>query len=482
MIEHKTKVTLDEGVVEALKASVRGQVILPGDADYEEACKVYNAMISRHPALLVRCVDVADVISAVNFAREQHLPLAVRGGAHNGPGLGTCDDGLVVDLARMKSVHVDPANKTIRAEGGCTWGDVDHAAHPFGLTVPSGFISTTGVGGLTLGGGIGYLTPQYGLTIDNLLGADMVLADGSFVTANAKENADLFWAVRGGGGNFGVVTSFLFQAHPVSTVYGGPIFWPLDQLHEVLPKWRDLILSEPENLNGWFGIAAVPPVPPFPEQYHLQTMCVVQWCYTGPLDQAEERFKAIRAWGTPAIDAAGPIPWPALQSMFDALYPPGYQWYWKTDFFTDLSDEAIDLHAKYAEHLPTPFSTMHLYPITGAVHKVGKDETAFSFREANFAEVIVGVSPDPADNERMIAWARDYWLAEHPHSAGGAYVNMMMDEGHDQVQAAYRENYARLAKVKAKYDPHNLFAINQNIKPSKATSSDASAKGNKRGK
>ncbi|HEX6797589.1 MAG TPA: FAD-binding oxidoreductase [Ktedonobacterales bacterium] len=460
-----TTVALAETAVQELKTRVRGEIIQPGDAGYEEARKVYNGMIDKRPAVIVRCVDAADVMSTVNFAREQGLALAVRGGGHNGPGLGTCDDGVVIDLSRMKGVRVDPVAKTVRVEGGCTWGDVDHATHAFGLATPSGFVSTTGVGGLTLGGGIGYLSPRYGLTLDNLLAADVVLADGSFVTASADEHPDLYWALRGGGGNFGVVTSFLFQLHPVSTVYGGPIFWPLDQATELLKFWRDYILSAPDDINGWFGFVTVPPAPIFPEQYHLQKMCVIVWCYTGPMDQAAERFSAIRAFGTPAIDAAGPIPWPALQSLFDALFPAGLQWYWKADFVNELSDQAIALHAKYAGQLPTPFSTMHLYPINRAVQRVGKNDTAFSFRDANFAEVIVGVDPDPANNDRMIEWARDYWLALHPYSAGGAYLNMIMDEGNDQVRAAYRDNYARLAQVKATYDPTNLFHVNQNIKP-----------------
>ncbi|HEY7778885.1 MAG TPA: FAD-binding oxidoreductase [Ktedonobacterales bacterium] len=465
MVSQPATVTLAEAAVDELKSRVRGDLIQPGDAGYEEARKVYNGMIDRHPALIVRCVDVADVISAVNFAREQGLTLAVRGGGHNGPGLGTCDDGVVIDLARMKGIRVDPAAKTVRVDGGCTWGEVDHATHPFGLATPSGFVSTTGVGGLTLGGGIGYLSPIYGLTIDNLLSVDMVLADGSFVTANADEHPDLFWAVRGGGGNFGVVTSFKFRLHPVSTVYGGPIFWPLDQLPELMAFWRDYIQSAPADINGWFGVVTVPPAPIFPEQFHLRKMCVIVWCDVGPLDQAAERFSAIRAFGAPAIDAAGPIPWPALQSLFDALFPSGLQWYWKADFFNELSDQTIALHKKYAEQLPTPFSTMHLYPINRAVHQVGADETAFGFRDANFAEVIVAVDPDPANNPRMIQWAKDYWLALHPYSAGGGYINMIMDEGEDQVKAAYRDNYARLARVKATYDPSNLFRVNQNIKP-----------------
>jgi Berberine and berberine like len=295
----------------------------------------------------------------------------------------------------------------------------------------------------------------------------VVLADGNFVTASASDHADLFWEVRGGGGNFGVVTSFLFQLHPISTVYGGPMLWPFERTRDVMKFWRDFILNAPENINGWFGLLTVPPAPPFPEQFHLQKMCAIVWCYSGALDQAEESFKPIRANIPSAVDFAGPIPWPVLQSLFDALYPKGLQWYWKTDFFTDLSDKAIDLHLKYGARLPTMLSGMHLYPINGAVHRIGKSETAFSFREANFAEVIVGVDPDPANNERMIGWARDYWLALHPHSAGGGYINMMMDEGTDTVKVAYRDNYARLAQIKERYDPGNLFHVNQNIKPAR---------------
>ena len=463
--KQQTTSRLTAAAVQDFASRLRGELIQPSDPTYDSARKVYNGMIDKHPALIARCTDVADVIAGVNFARDYELPLAVRGGGHNGPGLGVCDDGLVLDLSQMKGIRVDPATRTVRVEGGATWGAVDHATHPFGLATPSGFISSTGVGGLTLGGGIGYLARTYGLTIDNLLEVDVVLADGRFVTANAKENPDLFWAVRGGGGNFGVVTSFLFELHPISTVYGGPMIWPLEQASDLLKFWRDFITTAPQDINGWFAFITVPPAPPFPEQFHMKKMCAVVWCYTGPLDQAEERFKAIRTFGPPAVDFAGPIPWPALQSMFDALYPAGLQWYWKADFFRELNDQAIDLHVKYGAQLPTMHSTMHIYPINGAAHRVGPADTAFSFRDVNFAQVIVGVDPDPSQNARMIAWAKDYWLALHAHSAGGAYLNMVMDEGEDMVKAAYGNNYARLAQVKATYDPKNFFHVNQNIKP-----------------
>lgn len=456
---------LIESTTEELKTNLRGDLITPDDTSYDEARQVYNGMIDRRPALIAQCVDAADVMAAVNFGREHKLLLAVRGGGHNGAGLGTCDDGLVIDLSRMRGIQVDPARSTVRVEGGCTWGDVDQATHPFGLAVPTGFISTTGVGGLTLGGGLGYLTRRYGLTIDNLLGVDMVLADGRFVTANAEENSDLFWAVRGGGGNFGVVTSFLFKGQPVSTVYGGPIFWPIEQAVKVMRFWRDLILTGSEELNGWFGFHTVPPVDMFPQEHHLKKMAVITWCYTGDMDQAEQVFEPIRSIVPPAMDFAGPIPFPALQSMFDGLYPPGLQWYWNADFFTELNDEVIEMHVQHGTQLPTVHSTMHLYPINGAAQRVGQNDTAWSYREANFAQVIVGVDPDPANNERMTKWAKQYWQSMHPFSSGGAYVNMMMDEGEERVKAAYRNNYPRLAKIKAKYDPYNLFRVNQNIKP-----------------
>ena len=461
---------LGQDVVDRLASRMQGDLIRPGDEGYENARKVYNGMIDKRPAYIARCVNASDVITAVNFGREHDLLVAVRGGGHSGAGLGTCDDGLVIDLSGMRAVQVDPVRSEVLVEGGCTWSDVDQAGHPHGLAVPTGFISSTGVGGLTLGGGIGYLTRRYGLTIDNLLSVDIVLADGRLVTANAEENRDLFWAVRGGGGNFGIVTSFLFRGQPVGpTVYGGPMFWPLEHAAVVMRYWRDHVLSASEDLNGWFGFHTVPPVEMFPAEHHLKKMAVITWCYTGSLEQAEQVFEPIRRIAPAAMDFAGPIPFPALQSMFDGLYPPGLQWYWNADFFTELSDEAIDLHLHYANELPPAHSTMHLYPLTGAAQRVKQDETAWSYREAKFAQVIVGVDPDPANNPRTIAWSKEYWRNLHPYSAGGAYVNMMMDEGQERVRAAYRDNYPRLAQIKAKYDPQNLFQVNQNIQPTRTT-------------
>ena len=456
---------LDEKAIENFKANIRGGLIRPTDAEYDLARRVYNAMIDKHPRLISQCVNVADVITSVNFSRKHALPIAVRGGGHSGPGLSVCDDGLVVDLSRMRGIRVDPEKKTARVEAGCRWGDVDHATHVFGLATVSGIISTTGVSGLTLGGGHGYLTRKFGLTVDNLLSVDMVLSDGRFVKASHDENPDLFWAIRGGGGNFGIVTSFLFRLHPVSTVYAGPMFWPIEQAEDLLRWYRHFLPEASQDLYGFFAFLTVPPAPHFPESLHGRKVCGIVWSYSGPLDQIEKVFGPVRDFGSPVFEHVGPMPYPVLQGLFDGLYPPGLQWYWKGDFFRELSDDAIKLHVQHGAKLPTPLSTMHLYPVDGAVHRVAGDDTAFSFRDSRWSQVIVGVDPDPANNERIAAWARGYWNALHPYSAGGAYVNFMMEEGQERVMATYQDNYMRLVEIKKKYDPENLFRINQNINP-----------------
>jgi hypothetical protein len=446
-------------------SSLRGTIICVGDDGYEISRPVYNAMIDRYPAYIVRVADVADVISTVNFARQNQITVAIRGGGHNGAGLGSVDDGLVIDLKDMHGIRVDPVEKTVRVEGGATWGEVDHATHAFGLGLPSGIISTTGVGGLTLGGGLGHLTRKYGLTIDNLLEVDVVLADGRFLTANSTKNSDLFWAVRGGGGNFGVITAFLFRLNPVDTVYAGPMFWELEKSAEVLRWYRDFITKAPEDVNGFFAFLTVPPGPPFPENLRLQKVCGIVWCYTGPLDKAEEVFRPIRQFGPPILDFVGPIAYPALQSMFTPIYPPGQQWYWKADLVNELSDAAITQHVKYGSQVPTWQSSMHLYPISGAVHRVGKKDTAFNYREANWSSVIVGVDPDPANKDKISQWAKEYWEALHPYSAGGAYINFLGEVDEERIKTSYRDNYDRLAEIKKKYDPTNFFHINHNIRP-----------------
>jgi FAD/FMN-containing dehydrogenase len=446
-------------------ASFRGDLFGPSDDDYDQARKIYNAMIDKRPGLVCRCDDVADVISTVNLARDKGWVLAIRGGGHNGAGLGTCDDGVVIDLSPMKGIHVDLKDRTVRVGAGCTWGDVDHATHVFGLAVPGGVISTTGVSGLTLGGGIGHLSRKYGLSIDNLLEADMVLADGSFVTVNAEENTDLFWAIRGGGGNFGVVTSLLFRAHEIKNVVAGPTLWPLDMAPEVMRFYSDFFTEACGDINGTFAFLTVPPGPPFPEDLHLKKMCGVVWCYTGPEEKAHDVFAPVHEFGPPALHGVQPMPFPAIQTAFDALYPPGDQWYWRGDFINELSDEAIALHLKHAEKLPTMQSGMHLYPIDAAVHKTAKDDTAFSYRDTRWSGVIFGVDNDPAKADVLEQWAVDYWEELHPYSAGGAYVNFMMEEGQSRVEATYGDNYERLVRIKKRYDPDNLFKINQNINP-----------------
>jgi FAD/FMN-containing dehydrogenase len=457
---------LDEANIEQFKTGLRGEFIQPTDPGYNEARKVYNGMIDKRPRMIARCSDVADVISCVTFARENGMPLAVRGGGHSGGGFGLIEDGLVIDLSAMRGVRVDPDARTVRVEGGATLGDVDHATHAFGLALPSGIVSTTGVAGLTLGGGHGYLTRKYGLTIDNLLEADVVLADGSLVKASEEENEDLFWAIRGGGGNFGVVTSFLFRGNPVSTVYAGPMLWELDRAEEVMRWYREFILQAPEDLYGFFAFLIVPPAPPFPEHLHNRNMCGVVWSYSGPLEEAEEAFRPIREEvGPAAFEFLGPMPMPVLNSLFDPLLPPGLQWYWRGDFVNELSDEAIALHVRYGSELPTPLSTMHLYPIDGAAHQVGKNDTAFSYRGANWSAVYVGIDPDPANAERITEWTKEYWAALYPYSAGGAYVNFLMEEGEERIRATYRDNFERLVAIKNEYDPTNLFRVNQNITP-----------------
>ena len=454
---------IDETLINKLNESLRGELIHPTDSNFDESRKVYNGMIDRHPSLIAKCVDVADVITAVNFGRDNNILTSIRGGGHNAGGLGVCDDGLVIDLSKINYTRVDPKAKTIRVGGGCTWGDVDHAGHAFGLAVPTGIISTTGVGGLTLGGGLGYLTRKYGLTIDNLLEADMVLADGSFVTASAQENEDLFWAIRGGGGNFGIVTSFLFRGNPAHTNFSGPTFWDISKTEEILKWYRDFILKAPNDLYGFFAVLTIPG-PPFPEELHGKKVCGIVWNYTGPHENAEEVFKPIDDLD-PLFKMVGPMPHPMLNGMFDVFYPSGLQWYWRADFIKEIPDEAVAQHVKFGNELPTPHSTMHLYPINGAAHEVGKDETPWAYRDANWSQVIVGVDPDPANNDKITAWTKGYYDAVHPYSAGGAYVNFMMDEGEERVKASYKDNYERLVKVKNKYDPNNFFRVNQNIKP-----------------
>lgn len=458
---------IGDALIQQLRASLRGNVILPGDASYEEERKVYNGMIEKYPSAIAKCSNVADVIACVKFAKQHSITLAICGGKHNAGGLGSCNDGLVADLSPMKGIRVNQSDNTVRVEAGCLLGDIDHALQPFGKAVPSGILSSTGIAGLTLGGGVGHLSRAYGLTIDSLLEVDIVLADGRLLTANDQQNADLFWAVKGGGGNFGVVTSFLFKMHDAGIVYGGPMLWPIEETESVMRFYRDYILTAPKNEYCYFAFVTVPPADPFPKEFQLKKMCGVVWCNIGDINKAADAVNKFRTFKKPAIDFAGPIPYAALQGLFDALYPKGLQWYWKADFIKDLSNEAIKVNYKHALELPTPSSTIHLYPINGACHDKKNSDTAFSYRDANWAQVIVGVDPNPIHKVKLSMWAKEYWDEIHPYSAGGAYINFMMEEGQDRVKASYRDNYNKLAAIKAKYDPENFFKVNQNIQPQK---------------
>jgi FAD/FMN-containing dehydrogenase len=447
-------------------AGFQGRLIGAQDADYDDARAVYNAMIDKRPGMIARPATLEDIAKIVALGRDQDLPLAIRGGGHNGAGLGTVDDGIVIDLTMFKDIQVDPVARTVRVGGGATWGEVDRATGKYGLATPSGIISTTGVGGLTLGGGLGHLTRRFGLSIDNLLEAEVVLADGSLARASADEHPDLFWALRGGGGNFGVVTSFLFRLHEVGTIFGGPTFWPVEQSAEVMKAYREFLPGAPRELNGFFAFHIVPPGPPFPEEIHLREVCGVIWCYLGSEEDATRAMAPLLdSVPEPLMHGVGAMPHADLQGAFDGLYPRGEQWYWRADFVDEIPDEAVALHAKFGAQLPTAKSLMHLYPIDGAAHDVDVADTAWGYRGSRWSTTYAGVDPDPANVDAIRRWSVDYSDALRPYTAGGGYVNMMMEEGRERIRAAYGPNYERLARVKAIYDPHNTFRVNQNIEP-----------------
>ena len=451
--------------IDELREQARGRVITPEDEGYDDARAVYNAMIDRRPAAIVQAANVGDVMAAVSLARESGLDLAIRGGGHSVPGFGTCDGGVVIDLSGMRGVRVDPSAMTARAEGGATWGDFNAATYPFGLATTGGIISTTGVTGLTLGGGIGYLTRGCGLSLDNLVSADVVTADGTFLVASERENDDLFWALRGGGGNFGVVTSSEFRLHPVKDIYGGPMFFELSEIGNVLRFFREYIADAPEQMGAFPAFQIAPPLPFIPEDRHGDTLIAMVACWSGPLDQGEAALKPFHDVAPVVAEYVGPMPYPALNSAFDALVPPGLQHYWKANFVSELTDEVIAAHERHGPDVPVVNSTMHIYPINGAAHRVDADATAFAYRDSNFATVIAGMWPDPGQNEDNIRWVRDYYDATAPHSEEGGYVNFMADDDQSRIRANYRGNYDRLVEVKRRYDPDNLFHLNQNIRP-----------------
>jgi FAD/FMN-containing dehydrogenase len=446
-------------------AGFGGELIGPDDASYDESRALFNAMIDKRPALIARAANTADVAAAITFARGRDLPVAIRGGGHNGAGLASVDDGVVIDLSLVKAISVDPSSRTARVGGGCVWREVDAATDEHGLAVPAGIISTTGVGGLTLGGGSGYLTRRHGLTIDNLLSAEVVLADGRTVTASADDNPDLFWAIRGGGGNFGVVTEFTFRAHPVTTIVGGPTFWALEDSDEVLAAYREWLPSAPRNVCGFFAFHTVPPGPPFPEAIHLRKVCGIVWCVDASDEEAEQAMAPLLSVAEPLMHGVHRMPLKDLNGAFDGLYSPGDQWYWRGDFFSELSDDAVARNREWNDRMPTFKSGSHLYPVDGAAHDVAVEETAYAYRDAVWSQVIIGVDPDPPGADAIRDWTIGYWEELHPYSSGGAYVNFLMEEGQARVKASFGPNYERLTRVKAAYDPDNVFRVNQNIVP-----------------
>ena len=448
---------LEEAVVEEFRASLKGELLRPGDAGYDEARTVWNAMIDRHPALIARCVDVDDVAAAVNFARTHNLLVAVRGGGHNVAGKAVCEGGLMIDLSPMKGIHIDPENRTALVEPGVLWGELDQATQAYGLATTGGTVSHTGVPGLTLGGGLGWLMATHGLACDNLLSTQVVLADGQTLTASSTEHPDLFWAVRGGGGNFGIVTRFEFRLYPVGpTVLGGMILYPFEQAREILRFYRDVATNSPDELSVFAGLLSTPEGIPV-------VALLVGWF--GPLDEGERHVEPIRKFGSPIADMVGPIPYCQLQSMLDDGVPFGIQRYWKSGYYEELSDELLDMIVDQASTKTSPMTTVILFHMHGVSARISPEETAFGLRRNQWDFDIVTQWLDPATASEHIKWTRAFWEAVEPLSAG-VYVNHLdADDSSSRVRAAYGPNYERLAELKRQYDPNNFFQLNHNIVP-----------------
>ena len=447
---------VDDASIQELRERLGGRVFLAGGEGYDDARKVFNAMIDRQPALIVRCTGVADVIAAVNFAREASMLVSVRGGGHNVAGHAVCDNGVVIDLSAMKSVRVDPRRRTARAEAGCTWGDFDHATQAFGLATTGGIVPSTGIAGLTLGGGIGYLNRKYGLACDNLLSADVVTADGQLLTASATENEDLFWGLRGGGGNLGLVTSFEYQVHPVGPVLGGELVYPLDQAKEALRFYRDWSSETPDEVRADATLLSTPDGP---------ALAFIV-CYCGSVDEGEKTLQPLRQFGSPMADTIAPVPYATVQNLLTEVFQPGQRHYWKAGFLSKFSDEAIEaIVDSFAGAVPPPFAAVAIEHLGGAISRVGEGDTAFSHRHATHSLLVLRVWQDPAESAENMAWARACYNAAEPFLENGVYVNYLGDEGEARVRAAYGANYERLVEVKTRYDPTNLFRINQNVTP-----------------
>ncbi len=463
-----TATTLVEDVSpQELKTSLRGELLLPSDAGYDEARKVFNGAIDKHPRMIARCAGTADVITAVRFARKHNLLVSIRGSGHNVAGNAICDNGLVIDLSRMKGIRVDPETKTARAQPGVTWGEFDFETQAFGLATTGGLVSTTGIAGFTLGGGIGWLVRKHGTACDNLLSVDLVTSDGQLVTASPRENPDLFWGVRGGGGNFGIVTSFEYQLHPVGPlIIGGVIIHPVAKATDLLRFYREFVAEAPEELTTLVAFLMAPPLPFVPQQLHGRPVVIVAFCYAGDLEKGERVLEPLRTFGPPAVALVQPMPYRVLQSFLDADAQPALQNYWKSDYLRELSDDAINTILSYNGRAESPLTEVHLHHMQGAFTNANTNDTAFVHPDAPFVINIVSRWTDPREANKHIKWARDFFAAMRPFAAGQAYLNFLGEEGEERVKAAYGGNYERLAALKKKYDPTNFFRLNQNIKPS----------------
>jgi FAD/FMN-containing dehydrogenase len=446
----------DEPALEALRPVLRGAVLGPGDPGYETARKVHNGMIDKHPAVIARCVGVADVMATLQFGREHDLQIAVRGGGHNVAGKAVCDDGIVIDLSRMKGMRVDPVKRVAQAQAGLTWGEFDRETQAFGLATTGGAVSTTGIAGLTLGGGIGWLQRKYGLTCDNLLSADVVTADGRFLTASETENADLFWGLRGGGGNFGIVTAFEYRLHPVGPVIAGPVAHPFSAAKDAFRFYRDYSQSAPDDVFTEFALGTRP---------DGQRAVFIFVCYEGPLDEGEEALRPVREFGSPLADMIEPMSYCDVQQAYDDDFPYGLLNYWKSSNISELSDDAIDTMVSCMESAPSLRPMVIIDQFGGAVARVAADATAFGHRDAEYDLIIAAIWAEPHEQEAHIEWARTFWDAMQPYSTDDVYVNYLSEEGEDRVRAAYGHHYQRLVELKRRYDPANVFRNNQNIKP-----------------
>jgi FAD/FMN-containing dehydrogenase len=462
---------LDEDTTIELAARLRGELLRPEHPEYDQARRIWNGMIDRRPALIARCTGVADVIEAVNFARRHDLLVSVRGGAHNVAGLAVCDGGLVIDLSALKGIHVDPKADTVRAQAGVVWGELDRETQLFCLATPGGFVSTTGIAGLTLGGGFGWLSRKYGLTVDNLLSIDLVTADGRFLTASEEENPDLFWGVRGGGGNFGVATSFHYRLHPVGpTVLAGLVLYPMQQAAEVLRFYREFSAAAPDDLGTMALLRHAPPAPFLPVEIHGKPVVGIAVCYAGSLTKGEDLVRPLKEFAPggepPLADTIDPRSYTVHQALFDAGLPHGNQYYWKSEYLPGISDKAIETILEHTQQISSPLTNVLLFQLGGAVSRVGEGETAAGNRAASYVLNIASAWTDPGESEYHIEWTRDFWWAMHPFGTGGVYVNFLsQDEGQERVRAAYGPNHALLVELKNKYDPTNLFRMNQNIRP-----------------